>query len=277
MKDKNVRVAVAMSIYHADELKNIKLAIDSLLNQSYELVDIYVEVDGVVHPDVVELLLKYVTEHKNRISVFFNNENLGLATRLNNIIDKVIASGGYKYLARMDADDISSLDRIEKQVAFMENNAEISVLGTSVTEIDSEGNPTFEKKMNTSHLILKDSIIKSCPFNHPTVIFRLDIFKEGFRYNNQLKNTQDYYLWVDLLEAGKMFANLEEPLLKFRVDSNFHHRRGFGKAINDVKSRFYAFEKLNVTNLSNVIHVIALFCLRVSPSWIKKLAYKNLR
>ncbi|MEZ8370510.1 glycosyltransferase [Vibrio splendidus] len=277
MKNENIGVAVAMSVYHADRKANIELSINSLLTQTYEFVDIYVQVDGPVDPDISELLLKYERENIERFSVEFNSDNLGLATRLNSIIDTVVNKDKYKYLARMDADDISMSDRIDKQVSFMENNVDISVLGTSIVEIDHVGNVVFEKRMSTSHSELQKNIIKSCPFNHPTVMFRLDVFFDGFRYNSKLKNTQDYYLWVDLLEAGKRFANIEEPLLKFRVDSNFHHRRGVIKALNDVKSRLYAFKKLKIVNVSNLAHVIALFCLRISPSFIKKWAYKNLR
>jgi hypothetical protein len=94
---------------------------------------------------------------------------------------------------------------------------------------------------------------------------------------SSLKNTQDYYLWVDLVKDGCLFANINETLLKFRIDENFHQRRGLKKAMNDLKSRLYSFKILKNYSISNVLHVILLFILRVSPAWIKKLAYKKLR
>ncbi|MDV5059493.1 glycosyl transferase, partial [Vibrio diabolicus] len=120
-------------------------------------------------------------------------------------------------------------------------------------------------------------IIKRCPFNHPSVMFRMSVFEDGFRYKSELMNTQDYYLWVDLLAAGKNFANINEPLLMFRINESFHSRRGFKKAMNDLNSRIYAFKKLDVLNLSNIIHTISLFLLRIAPTSIKKWAYKTLR
>lgn len=63
-------------------------------------------------------------------------------------------------------------------------------------------------EVSYEHEKIKKNVIKKCPFNHPSVMFRNLIFEEGFRYKDSLKNTQDYYLWVDLLAAGKRFQIL---------------------------------------------------------------------
>jgi hypothetical protein len=132
--------------------------------------------------------------------------------------------------------------------------------------------------MAKTNEILVKNIIKKCPFNHPTVMFRTTVFlNSNVRYKAELMNTQDYYLWVDLVKAGYLFANINEPLLKFRIDENFHTRRGLKKAINDLKARFYAFKVLRNFSMSNLLHVTLLFALRISPATIKKIAYKKLR
>ncbi|MEE3878774.1 glycosyltransferase [Vibrio sp. YYF0003] len=271
----NNKIAVAMSIYKADTVEFVTQAIESILNQSYENFDLFIEVDGPVREGLNSLLVDY--SKVDNVFVNFNNDNNGLATRLNDVVVKSLLAGKYSFLARMDADDICLPERFFKQVDFLINNPTVAVVGSDVLEISESGDELFHKKMDASHDIIKRKIIKRCPFNHPSVMFRMSVFEDGFRYKSELMNTQDYYLWVDLLAAGKMFANINEPLLMFRINESFHSRRGFKKAMNDLNSRIYAFKKLDVFNLSNIIHTISLFLLRIAPASIKKWAYKTLR
>ncbi|WP_422766782.1 glycosyltransferase [Photobacterium leiognathi subsp. mandapamensis] len=269
------KIAVALSVYKSDNAFYLYQAIESIKNQTYFNFHIFIQVDGPVNLEVNDLLKKY--SHDESFTIIFNDDNLGLAQRLNDIIELVIQNDDFSFIARMDADDICHRERFKKQVDYFDTYPDVDVLGSDVCEISSSGDEIFYKSMLPSHSEIKKNIIKKCPFNHPSVMFRTSIFKEGFRYKPYLMNTQDYYLWIDLIAGGKKFANINEPLLNFRVDDFFHHRRGFKKALNDINSRIYAFKKLKNVNLSNLIHVSALFLLRISPPFIKKLAYKNLR
>lgn len=269
------KIAVALSIYKLDSLENIKLAIDSILNQTYINFDIYIQVDGEINSEV-ETYLKNLSEKKN-IFIELDHNNKGLAYRLNQIINKVVEKQQYQFLARMDADDISAPERFKKQIQYLYNNPEIDIVGSDVIEINENGEDIFYKKMENSHDALLKNIIKRCPFNHPTVMMKVAIFEDGFRYNSNLMNTQDYYLWVNMLSAGKQFSNINEPLLKFRINDNFHKRRGLKKAINDIKSRHYAIKKLNNGSIGNYTHIGKLFLLRIAPSSLKKIAYQKLR
>ncbi|WP_105491519.1 glycosyltransferase [Escherichia coli] len=269
-----MKVAVAMSVYKNDNPIYLKKAIKSILNQTYKNIHLYIEVDGVISPQLYQCLSSFIS--CSNISINFNSDCKGLAFRLNNIIDKVIFDGGYSYIARMDADDISRLDRIEKQVIFMQTHKDISVVGSDVLEIDEDDNFLFYKKMHCDHEIIVRDIIKKCPINHPSAFFKISSFYI-VRYNSTLKNTQDYYLWIDFIYNNLKISNINEPLLKFRVNRDFYSRRGFDKAINDVKSRIYALRKLNCYSLRNIFHILMLFFLRVSPTVIKKIAYNRLR
>ncbi|MEZ8356757.1 glycosyltransferase [Vibrio splendidus] len=270
------KVAIAMSVYKSDVSQNIKLSVDSILMQSYSNLDVFIEVDGYISEDCVELLGFY--SKLDNVFVNFNSENRGLATRLNNILEKIIEIGEYTYIARMDADDIAFSERITEQVNFLENNSEVSVIGTDLIEISDTGEEIFHKRMHYDHHSISMNIIKKCPFSHPTVMFRENVFSKSYiRYKPELMNTQDYYLWVDLLSAGYKFANVSKPLLYYRVNGDFHSRRGWKKAMNDLRSRIYAFNKLDALSFSNVLHTLLLFLLRVSPSFIKSTAYKFLR
>lgn len=269
-------VGVIMSLYYKDELGNIKESISSILTQSYDNIVLLVQVDGFVDQEV-NVYLSHLSTHDHRVKVFFNDKNEGLAHRMNQLIDILVVCPDVKYIARMDADDISVSTRLETQIKFLEINSDVDVLGSDVIEINTEGKPYFYKRMSAEHSEIHKNIIKKCPFNHPTVMFRKEVFMGGGRYNSKLMNTQDYYLWVDLLAAGMKFANINEPLLYFRVDDSFHSRRGWKKAVNDLNSRLYAFRNLDVVNFGNIIHTVFLVALRLSPSFLKKIVYKYFR
>jgi hypothetical protein len=203
--------------------------------------------------------------------------NEGLAYSLNEGIEYILNHLDVQYIARMDADDISLPSRIEEQVSLLDNNDGVDVVGTDIIEFNEISGSEFYKAMDTYHEKMLNRIIKRSPFNHPTVVFRKCVFESGLRYKASLKNTQDYYLWIDLLAAGYKFYNINKPLLRFRIDENFHKRRGVSKALNDVRSRIYAFKNLNNVSLSNILYVFALFFLRLSPEFLKKVIYKYAR
>ncbi|PKG81743.1 glycosyl transferase [Colwellia sp. 75C3] len=270
------KIAVAMSVYCKDEPSFLVQSIESLLDQTYKDFDIYIEVDGAVSDEHINILKKY--SNFANIYVNYNNENKGLALRLNQIIHKVSNVGGYEYLARMDADDICTPERFAIQVEFLKHNRAISIVGSDVVEIDANGNKIFYKSMLSTHDEIFEHVIKRCPVNHPTVMFRASVFEdESITYNPRLLNTQDYYLWIDMLAKGHIFANISLPLVSFRVNDNFYSRRGVKKAINDTVSRFYAMKTLGIYNISNIQHVCLLFCLRLSPSFMKKYIYNKFR
>lgn len=271
-------VAVIMSVYKNDKYEYVKLAVNSIIQQSYDNLYFIVISDGEVDISVSSFLHELSLNKTSFIYLNERKENKGLAYSLNECIDYVINNLDVKYIARMDADDICFLDRIHTQVDFLENNLLVDVVGTDLIEISNEGVELFHKKMKYYHNDILSNLIKKCPFNHPTVMFRISVFMDSnIRYNSKLMNTQDYYLWVDLLAEGCIFANISKPLLYFRIDDSFHSRRGWNKAINDLHSRLYAFKRLNVLSFSNVLHVVFLFLLRLAPSSIKTFAYKYLR
>lgn len=270
------RIAVGMAIYKNDKFDFVSKAIESILSQTYALFDFFIQVDGSVDP----LIICYLDSIKNkddRVRVCLHKENKGLAYRLNEVIDIISGCECYEFFARMDADDVSEFERFEKQVNFFLTNPEISVVGSDVVEISEDGGFVKYKSMDSQHSVMLSKIIKRCPLNHPTVMMRTNLFNNGYRYKSELRNTQDYYLWVDMMSDGVLFHNINEPLLKFRVSDDFYSKRGFGKALNDLKSRYYAFKRLDALSIGNIIHVFFLFLLRVSPTPIKRFAYKYFR
>lgn len=269
------KVAVAMSVYKSDKLSYLVQAVNSILEQEYEYYHIYIEVDGIVSSDVKAYLNSLDSA---QVTITFHRKNKGLATRLNQAIEKILQSGQFSYIARMDSDDISDSSRFREQVNFLSKNQDVYVLGTDVIEIDNENSPIYRKHMESDSDKIRHNIIKKCPVNHPSVMFRVELFKKfKLRYQDNLMNTQDYYLWVDVIDKGLKISNLNIPLLRFRIDENFHKRRGLKKSMNEFNSRVYAMKKLSIFSLGNVVHTVLLLSLRLSPEPIKKLAYRYMR
>ena len=263
-----------MSVYVNDRSEWLEKSIDSILNQTYSNVELYLAVDGPISIELVDVIKK-----KSDIAnfhVYFFEECLGLASRLNLLIEKSLQDSNVTHIARMDADDISFPNRIEKQLKYIEENS-LDIIGSSILEFSEGSKGTFHRKCEVEDGKMKKNIIKKCPFSHPTVMFKRTVFESGIRYDDNLKNTQDYKLWVDMAHEGMVFGNIEEPLLYFRVSQDFHKRRSIKKAKNDTVQRFYAMRKLNILTIGNVTFTLLLLLLRISPSFISKVAYRFLR
>lgn len=273
MKNKSQTIAVLMSVYNNDDVKGLDAAIESIKCQTYKDIDIYIYCDGIVEPELLRILKD--NETNGHAMVYYSTNNNGLAYALNFLIN-IIKNINYGFIARMDADDISAPERFSEQVNFLNNNPHISVLGTNCLEINETGDVIFEKKMPEQHHQIERFIIKRSPLIHPTVMFRGGII-EKLNYDTKLMNTQDYYLWVDLLADGVRFHNLQQNLLYFRVSNSFYKRRGVRKIINEVSGRFYAMRKLKQLNIKNIFYVAILICIRLSPELIKKFCYRKLR
>ncbi|NRP09210.1 MULTISPECIES: glycosyltransferase [unclassified Marinobacterium] len=268
------KISVVMSVYKNDKLEWLRESVDSILNQTYENFDLFIAVDG----PVSDTLMEYVEglSIKENVNVFYFEECCGLAARLNFLIKKVLLDPDVRFIARMDADDISMPDRLQKQLNYILQN-ELDVIGSSVVEFCLETGVRHSKKSVIYDDDLKKNIVVRCPFNHPTVLFRREVFDSGIKYDESLKNTQDYKLWVDMAFQGMLFGNVAEPLLQFRISKDFHKRRGFKKAKNDFYLRFYAMRKLRLYSFRNLLAAFSILVLRISPEAVTKFAYKYLR
>ena len=268
-------VAVIMSVYDGDNIQYVEQSIDSILSQSYKKLSLFVYLDGVTNNNI-RSYVEGIADNYSNVYSFYSKDNNGLAYALNFLINKVKTMGNYTYIARMDADDISDIERISEQVIFLKNNTDISILGTNCIEINELGDIIYRKKMPETHDELKNFIFKRSPLIHPSVMFRGAIIGDVV-YNVALKNTQDYYLWVDLISKQYKFHNLQKFLIKFRVANDFYSRRGFGKVLNEMKSRLYAIDRLNGKNALNYMYLVFFFILRISPVFVKKICYRTMR
>jgi glycosyltransferase involved in cell wall biosynthesis len=203
-------VSVVMPIYNAE--KFLGEAIESILNQSYKNIELIVVNDG--STDKSGKIVERFRKKDKRIKVLINKKALGYGGEAATNIAIKKAKG--KYIAKMDADDVSMLERIEKEVEFLENNKNIFLVGSQALIIDSSGKIVGKRNVPLKHdEIWKEFYLRSCVV-HPSIMFRNegiigDFFKLKFKHFN------DYYTFFELMKNGKRFENLSEYLFKYRV------------------------------------------------------------
>lgn len=185
-------------------------SIRSILCQADILLELIVVDDGT---DLIDDLNKIKTFFCNekRVSFVNNYHKKGVAGALNTGID--LAKG--KYLLRMDADDVSNIDRIKKQVAFMEKHPEVSLFSSSAKCFGSSKR-TF--KVPTNDIAIKVGLLFKNTIVHPTVCLRKSsIDSYNLRYNEDVQN-EDYDLWMRMsLIKGFYFSATKKTLLKYRI------------------------------------------------------------
>lgn len=271
------KIAIILPVYRNDKEPYIKLSFDSILNQTYRNIHLYIGVDGPVGEDLTSCLKEY--EQDERVSVEWFKENRGLAIVLNDLLD-ICFKKGYEFIARMDADDISKPERLEKQMEYLQEHPEIDVVGGAIEEID-------ENSESRGKIIIYPETPDGCykffarrnPHAHPAVMFRKSFFdKAGCKYRPEYRQNQDTMLWLDGMKRGTKHANLQEVVLRFRFTNSLFKKRRNGWAF--AKKQLHDRKIINKTlgyDFSATVFGYMMFCMLVSPAWVKKIAYKLFR
>ena len=255
-----------MPIYN--RINYIDDAIGSILNQTYQNIELIIVLE---YTDVQQELYKKLKKYNDkRIKIITNATKLGLSESLN--IGLKQAQG--KYVARMDDDDISELNRIEQQVKFLEKNKEISIVGTYMKFF---GNSNLICKLPSENDELKVKCLYKTPLFHPTIMFRRDSFLENnFKYRDVY--TEDYELWSRVISKLKI-ANIDKSLYNYRLcndNKSLQNEKIINKSHNKVMDYQlmkylhlkFSFDELQL--LSGRIDVLGN-CVNLDKLYIKKM------
>lgn len=203
-------VSVVMSVFNGERF--LAEAIESILNQSFRDFEFIIVNDG--STDGTTSILESYEKSDSRVRVYFQ-ENKGLIASLNRGCG--LAQG--KYVARMDADDVSLPDRLERQVRFLEQHEEVGLLGGAAEIIDSQGGWLFLVRP-----ALEDETIRaglrsfSFPVFHSAVLMRKQTFDEVGGYRAQFQHAEDYDLCLRIVDRWEV-ANLRDVVLRKRTHS----------------------------------------------------------
>lgn len=228
-------VSVIMGIYNTAE--SLPASIESLINQTYTNWEL-IMCDDCSTDNTYEVALEYANKYDN-IKVVKNEENKKLAYSLNHCLK--YAQG--EYIARMDADDICLPQRFEKQVKFLEDNTHLSVVGTSMTRFNENGD--FADMLaieNPNKYNLKNTV----PYFHATIMMRKKAMDKigGYTVEKRTERGQDLDLWFKFYANGFEGGNILECLYKVREDKNALKRRKLKYSVSVFKTMNMGYKML---------------------------------
>lgn len=203
-------VSVVMLAYNAERF--VREAIASILQQTYTDFELLIIDDG--STDGTSAILQEYARRDVRIHIHTQPDNLGIASGRN--LGLKLAQG--KYLAVMDADDISLPERLAKQVAYLESHPETGVLGASAIVIDETSQRHEPMDFPASHRLIHWSLCFYDPIVNPVVMFRTELAYAAGGYRPEYPPTEDYDLWARLSTYTRL-ENLPERLLLLRKHS----------------------------------------------------------
>lgn len=192
----------------------LKLAIDSILSQTYENIELLIVDDGSTDKSI-EIIRSI---NSSKIRFFQNEKNIGVSATRNKMID--LSKG--KYIALMDSDDISPKYRIQKQVDFLEKNIQYGLIGGHYERFSDDG--FFKKcKVHKHSLIQEENQVKLNFLGSiaaPTAMFRSSVVKiNNLYFDVNLKIAEDYDFWRKIGLFTKV-TNIDEVLIYYRKHSN---------------------------------------------------------
>lgn len=202
-------ISVLMPIYNAEPY--LQAAIQSILTQTLGDFELLAMDDG--STDRSWSIIQQAAAADARI-LAQRFPHAGYASLLNH----GLSSARGRYIARMDADDISHPARFEKQVAFLEIHPAVHVVGTQYRRLH-EGKPSADiTRLPTEPAAVSSELERTSCLAHPTVMMRTGTIRKLQGYRKQFLPAEDYDLWLRTLSAhGDSIANLPEPLLDYRV------------------------------------------------------------
>jgi glycosyltransferase involved in cell wall biosynthesis len=203
-------VSVVMSVYNGKDF--IDEAINSILNQTYTDFEFIIIDDG-SSDNTIEKIKAYKDP---RIRLICQN-NHGLVYSFNQGIK--LARG--KYIARMDADDISLLDRFKKEVALLDNNPKLGLVGTFFQYIDESTSKRLKTVMftPTKHIDIVRMMYIVNPFGHGSIMMRKQAAQEAGGYKAGYEPAEDYDLWHRIADNWQI-AQIPEVLYLWRLNPN---------------------------------------------------------
>lgn len=227
----NKKIAFIITVYKGDNLEFFQEAIKSICDQTvgFENINIYLGIDGSLN----SLTENYINKNKELFYKIVKNEvNKGLAFTLNKLINSL---GNEEFIFRMDSDDICKVDRVKKQIKFLNSNSSILICGGAIEEFTEEAGVKMTRYYPNTTREAKNYIYKASIFAHPAVCFKKEFFKKGFRYDANYKFSQDVDLWFRALKYNVQIGNIDDVVLQLRVQSNFYKRRSYKKAFGEYK------------------------------------------
>ena len=240
--NKQPAITVFMPVYNAE--KYLKEAIDSILNQTFQNFELLIIDDGSTDESVK--IIEGYTDW--RIRLIHNDGNKGLPYTRNRGLN--LARG--KYLAIMDADDVSVKNRLEIQYNIMEKRSNLAVISSGKELLSNDGKSTYgwKEKLYSWIFYRKSSQIQMDLIFHNVLVnscsmIRMDFLKDNkISYNEKCFVMQDYEIWTQISAKQGQFQIIRKALVQYRShQDNISNRSRKDKAAQRRNIQFYIQKK----------------------------------
>lgn len=259
-------VSIIMGIYNCTD--TLDEAVESILNQTYTNWKMIMCDDG-SSDDTYQVAEKYVRKYPDKFILVKNEKNMGLNYTLNHCLKYADT----KYIARMDGDDISLSQRLEKEISFLEKNPDYAIVSTQMEYFDEDG--VFGKNNNSGEVRV-ENIAKGTPFCHAPCMVKKEAYDAvgGYSVSKKLLRVEDYELWIKMYVAGYKGYNLPEVLYKMRDNRNATKRRKFRYRINEAYVIYLAVKKLKLKKIY-LLHMFKPILAGILPTFLYTYFHKK--
>lgn len=267
------KYSVLMSVYYKDNPIWLSESIECMLKQTVKCDEFVIVEDGPLTDELIKIIEGYKLKMPDIFNIVKLEKNVGLGPAL-----KIgIETCKNEWIARMDSDDYSPIDRIEKQFAVLKDYPNLGIIGSNANEFyDNISNVVAKVVLPEKNEDIIKFSKKRCPYRHSGIIYRKKDVIEAGNYQ-ECYLCEDYDLYARMEMNGVEGYNIQEPLLYVRVNPEFYGRRGgikYLKSILKFKTRLYkcGFYSLKNYIISSTAHIIV--CLM--PNKLRELIYKKL-
>ena len=204
-------VSVVMPVFNGERF--LRQALESILNQSLGDFEFVIIDDG--STDASSSIIASYSRRDPRVRVY-RQENRGIVESLNR--GCALAQG--KYIARMDADDVCALTRLERQVTFLDANPLVGLVGCGIYDnIDVNGAVLYTSYLPEDNDTIQRTLVERWCFLHPSIMFRSELHQTVGGYRKEFEGAEDHDFILRILERAQAH-NLQERLISYRVNPN---------------------------------------------------------
>jgi len=263
--------SLLMSVWQGDRPDFLEAAFRSVVHhQTRPPDDVVLVQDGPVSAELEATITSLIHESPAPTTLLALDSNVGLGIAL----DQGMAACAHDIVARMDADDIAVPHRFAVQVPMVEGG--VDIVGSSLLEFGSDADDIVGKRVppvDSSEIVSYARFHQ--PFNHPTVVYRRRAVQAAGGYRH-LALMEDYLLFAKMIKQGCSVANVEEPLVLYRVGAGAYARRG-GVALLKSEWRLQRqLREIGFTSRSQFVRNIAVRGgYRLVPESLRRSAYRR--
>lgn len=204
-------ISIALPVYNAH--RTLAATLDSLVAQTLQGFQVVV-LDDCSSDDSLDIARRY--EDRLNLKLIRAEKNLGISGARNRLLAEIDTP----FIAILDHDDLCHPERLARQRAFLEQHPEIDIVGSAVAYFSEPSDLPHGKRVlrhPAGDAAIKTQLLHTTSMVHPSAMARRSFFTDCGGYQAEFSPAEDYALWCRAALLGKRFANLEEPLLYYRL------------------------------------------------------------